>query len=209
MQLTLPDFSLVLLIGASGAGKSTFAAEHFLPTEVISSDHCRGLVTDDENALDANQDAFEVLHFLARKRLQRRRLTVIDATNVQPEARKPLLQLAREHHCLAVAIVFELPDKVCLEHNERRPDRQLPARVIRAHGRTLRRSLRGLKQEGFQRIFRLRSDEEVTAATLERQPLWNDRRDLAGPFDVIGDIHGCLGELVTLLETLGWAVQRD
>src|SRR5882724_3629751 len=113
MKLTIPELSFVVLIGPSGSGKSTFARKHFKPTEVLSSDFCRGLVCDNENDQAATKDAFEVLHFLAAKRLATGRLTVIDATNVQPEARKPLLALAREYHCLSVAIVFDLPADIC------------------------------------------------------------------------------------------------
>src|SRR6202008_1792351 len=102
MNITIPKLSLVVLIGPSGSGKSTFARKHFLPTEVLSSDACRGMVSDDENDQTATTDAFEVLHFVAGKRLALGRLTVIDATNVQPEARKPLVHLARQHHCLPV-----------------------------------------------------------------------------------------------------------
>lgn len=97
-HIRLPELALVVLIGPSGAGKSTFALRHFKPTEVISSDRCRGWVADDENALDASEDAFAVLHFLARRRLSRGLLTVIDATNVQKEGRAPLVALAREFH---------------------------------------------------------------------------------------------------------------
>src|SRR5574339_792349 len=99
MKLSIPDLSLVVLIGISGSGKSTFARKHFKPTEVISSDFCRGLVSDDENSQAATKDAFEVLHFIAAKRLAAGRLTVVDATNVQAEARKPLVELARRYHC--------------------------------------------------------------------------------------------------------------
>src|SRR6059058_512911 len=102
MKLTVPELSLVVLIGASGSGKSTFARRHFKPTEVLSSDFCRGLVSDDENSMEATNDAFEVLHFIAAKRMTAARLTVVDATNVQPEARKPLIALAREYHFLPV-----------------------------------------------------------------------------------------------------------
>src|ERR671930_2459370 len=123
MKLAIPELSLVVLIGASGSGKSTFAQKHFKPTEVLSSDVCRGWVSDDENNLAATTDAFDVLHFVAAKRLAAGRLTVVDATNVQAEARKPLLALAREHHCLPVAIVFDLPEKLCHERNRQRPDR--------------------------------------------------------------------------------------
>src|SRR5438105_2191226 len=117
MNLTIPELSLVVLIGPSGAGKSTFARRYFKPTEVLSSDFCRALVSDDENSLSATTDAFEVLHFIAAKRLAAGRLTVVDATNVQPEARQPLVEIAREYHCIPVAIVFNLPEKLCLERN--------------------------------------------------------------------------------------------
>src|ERR671933_1651915 len=117
MTITLPDLSLVVLIGPSGSGKSTFARQHFKTTEVLSSDFCRALVSDDENDQAATKDAFEVLHFVAGKRLAAGRLTVVDATNVQPEARKPLVALAREHHVLPVAIVLNLPERLCHERN--------------------------------------------------------------------------------------------
>src|SRR5262245_16944986 len=122
-KLTIPDLSLVVLIGPSGSGKSTFARKHFKPTEVLSSDACRGLVCDDETDQAATNAAFEVLHFIAARRLASGRLTVIDATNVQGDARKPLLALARQYYCLAVAVVFDLPEAVCLERNRQRPDR--------------------------------------------------------------------------------------
>jgi protein phosphatase len=124
MKLSVPELSLVVLVGPSGSGKSTFARRHFRPTEVLSSDFCRGLVSDDENDQGATNDAFEVLHFVARKRLAAGKLTVIDATNVQPEARKPLVELAREFHCLPVAIVLDVPEKACAERNKSRPERQ-------------------------------------------------------------------------------------
>src|SRR5215210_1445293 len=109
MKIVIPELSLVALIGASGAGKSTFARKHFRPTEVLSSDFFRGLISDDETDQAASKDAFETLHFVAARRMQNRRLTVIDATNVQPEARRPLVELARKYHYLTTAIVFDLP----------------------------------------------------------------------------------------------------
>ena len=115
MEMQIPNLSLVVLIGPSGSGKSTFARTHFLPTEVLSSDVCWGMVCDDENDQTATNEAFEILHFIAGKRLAAGRLTVVDATNVQPEARKPLVQLAGEFHCLAVAVVLNLPKRVCQE----------------------------------------------------------------------------------------------
>ena len=209
MKVQLPELSLVVLIGPSGCGKSSFARNHFLPTEVISSDTCRGLVSDDENDQSATGDAFDLVHTIARKRLARGRLTVIDATNVQPEARKPLVELGREYHVLPVAIVFDLPEKLCHERNASRPDRQFGPHVVRNQSQQLRRSLRGLEREGFRHVFRLSSLEQVDAATIERQPLWNNRRGEHGPFDIVGDVHGCLDELLELMSQLGYTVERE
>src|SRR5579884_1991426 len=138
MKITLPELCLVVLIGPSGCGKSTFAKQHFKPTEVLSSDYCRGLVADDENDQAATPDAFEVLHFIAAKRLRAGRLTVVDATNVQAEARKPLVALARAHHVLPVAIVFDLPERICHERNQGRGDRNFGSHVIRNQSKDLR-----------------------------------------------------------------------
>src|SRR4051812_48566838 len=113
MKIVIPELSLVVLVGPSGAGKATFSREHFKPTEGLSSDYFRGLVCGDETNQAASKDAFETLHFVAARRMQNRRLTVIDATNVQPEARKPLLELARRYHYLTTAIVFDLPADLC------------------------------------------------------------------------------------------------
>src|SRR5579871_2578818 len=123
MKVSIPKLSLVVLIGPSGSGKSTFARKHFLPTEILSSDACRGMVCDDETNQTVSKEAFEILHFIAAKRLALGRLTVIDATNVQPEARKPLLALARQYHCLPVAVVVNIPEKVCHERNQSRDER--------------------------------------------------------------------------------------
>ncbi len=209
MNLTIPEFSLVVLIGPSGSGKSTFARQHFKQTEVLASDFCRGLVSDDENDQAATDDAFDVLHFIAAKRLASSKLTVIDATNVKPEDRKPLLALAREYHCLPVAIVLNLPTKVCQERNRNRSDRHFGGHVVRQQRSTLRRSLRGLKREGFRYITVLNSPEEVEAATVDRQPLWTNLRSEHGPFDIIGDIHGCYDELTALLNLLGYQIDGE
>lgn len=204
MHIRIPKLSLVVLIGPSGSGKSTFSRKHFLPTEVLSSDYCRGRVSDDENDQTATGDAFDVLKFIAAKRLQRGRLTVVDATNVQPEARAPLVQLARQYHCLPVAIVLNLPESICHGRNRVRDDRMFGPHVVRQQRSQLRRSLKNLKREGFRHIFVLESVDEVDAAIIERVPLWNDRTHDRGPFDIIGDVHGCADELEELLAQLGY-----
>ncbi|MBM9507328.1 polynucleotide kinase-phosphatase [Actinacidiphila acididurans] len=208
---TLPvtDLSLVVLIGATGSGKSTFAARHFRPTEVISSDFCRGLVSDDENDQSATKDAFDVLHYIAGKRLAAGRRTVVDATSVQPESRRALIALAREHDVLPIAIVLDVPEQVCVERNATRPDRaSMPRHVVQRHQRELRRSLKGLEREGFRKVHVLRGTAEIDAAEVVTERRFNDLAHLTGPFDIIGDVHGCAAELDTLLGKLGYADGR-
>ena len=209
MRIDLPDPSLVVLIGPSGSGKSSFARAHFAPTEVISSDFCRGLVADDENDQAASADAFAVLHFIAGRRLAQPRLTVVDATNVQREARRPLIELAKQHDLFPVAIVLDMPETLCQERNRSRPDRSFGPHVVRNQRSQLHKSLKGLQREGFRRVSVLRSPDEVEAAEINRAPLWTDRRAERGPFDVIGDIHGCYAELTELLRELGYEVAAD
>lgn len=204
MKISLPALSLVVLIGPSGSGKSTFARRHFLPTEILSSDFCRGLVSDDENDQAASVDAFETLHFIAGKRLKAGKLTVVDATNVQPEARRPLVALAKAHDVLPVAIVLNLRERLCHDRNSTRTDRTFGPHVIRGQISNLRRSLKQLGREGFRHVFVMESPDEVEAAVISRARLWNDKRDEHGPFDIIGDLHGCADELEELLGKLGY-----
>src|SRR5437879_5286169 len=147
MNISIPKLSLVVLIGPSRSGKSTFARTHFLPTEILSSDACRALVSDEENNQAVTNDAFAVLHFIAAKRLALGRLTVIDATNVQPESRKPFVELARQYHCLPVAIVLDMPEKICHERNRLRAERAFGPHVVRQQNAQLQQSLRGLAKE--------------------------------------------------------------
>ena len=207
--LTVPDLSLVVLIGASGSGKSTFAARHFGPFETLSSDYCRGLVSNDPNDQSATAAAFDVLHRVAAHRLDAGHLTVVDATNVQRSARAALVDLARAHDVLPVAIVLDVPEAVCLERNRGRGDRDFGDHVVRRQREDLRRSLRGLGREGFRTVHVLRGVEEVDAAVVERAPLRSDLRDQRGPFDVVGDVHGCRAELEALLAALGYDLVRD
>ena len=209
--LKLPELSLVLLIGSTGAGKSTFARRLFRPTEIVSSDTCRALVSDDENSLDATTDAFELLHYWVAKRLKRGRLTVIDATNVRAEDRKAFVALARQCHCLPVAIVLDVPESVAADRNRQRPDRAgLKPHVIANHRRLLRQGLRTLRAEGFRHVFHLRGVAEIDAVQhIVRDPLHNNRQAETGPFDIIGDVHGCYAELCALLAELGYSVKEE
>lgn len=206
MKIAISELCVVALVGVSGSGKSTFASRHFLPTEVISSDFCRKLVSDDENDQSSTNAAFEVLHTIAAKRLQSGRLAVIDATSVRPEDRKPIVQLAKDHHVFAYAIVLDVPPEVCRDRNASRPDRDFGDHVIHNQRSALRRSINNLHREGFRKVFVLRGVEEIERAEVIREQLWTDKRLVTGPFDVIGDIHGCHTELVELFDSLGWHV---
>lgn len=207
MHIKIPNPSLVILIGPSGSGKSTFAKQHFKPTEILSSDFCRGIVSDDENDQSATEVAFDVLHYIAAKRLAAGKLTVIDATNVQVEARKKLQDLARKYHYLTVGIVLNMPAKLCQERNNERDNRNFQPYVIRKQIGQLRRSIRTLRREGFRNfLYIMSSPDEVNDTVIERQPLWTNLKYEHGPFDIIGDIHGCYDELISLLVKLGYEI---
>lgn len=207
--IKIPELSLVLLVGPSGSGKSSFARQHFKATEVISSDYCRSLVSDDENNQAATKDAFEVLHFIATKRLAAGKLVVIDATNVQPEARRPLVELARKHHVIPVAIVLNMPKELCHARNKNRDDRQFGKHVVENQIAQLHRSSKNLRREGIRQVYMLNSVEEVDNIIIERSPLWNNLKHEKGPFDIIGDVHGCFDELYNLLIKLGYIIHQN
>ena len=172
MLIEIPARSLILLVGPAGAGKSTFARRHFLPTEVVSSDTCRALVADDERNQAATTDAFEVLHLLVRKRLERGRLTVVDATNVKRRDRAPLVALALAHGCVPAAIVFRLPVAVCQARNERRSDRPLAPDGAARQEAYLHRDLENGKfeGEGLAAVWTFTSEVEVDEAAVRRLP---------------------------------------
>lgn len=204
MRIEIPEFALVALIGATSSGKSTFAKKHFLPTEILSSDFFRGMISDDENNQKISREAFDLLFYAANKRLDLMKTTVIDATNVQPAARKQIIDLAREQNVHSVAIVLNVPEKELQARNAARPDRGYPEHVIRKHVSDLRRSIKNLKREGFRFVYILNSQQEIDEVEIVRTKLWNNKKDEHGPFDVIGDVHGCYDELVMLLNKLGY-----
>ncbi|MGR6316545.1 polynucleotide kinase-phosphatase [Micromonospora soli] len=207
--LDIPELALVALVGVSGSGKSTFARRHFRPSQVLSSDTFRGMVADDENDQAASGDAFDALHHVAGIRLRRGRLTVVDATNLQPHARAALVKVAREHDVLPVAIVLDVPEALAWERTQGRADRTHGRQVLARMQRDLRQSYGRLAREGFRKVHVLRGIDEVDAAEIRYEKLFNDRRELAGPFDIVGDVHGCREELEALLLRLGYAVRHD
>jgi protein phosphatase len=167
-EIVLPASSLVVLVGPAGAGKTTFAAANFIPTEVLSSDFCRALVSDDEGDQSASPQAFAVLRFIAARRLRRGRLTVIDATNVRRQDRAPLLHLAAQWKRRAIAIVFDLPLELCLARNRERA-RFVDESAIRTQWEQMPRAPEALLEEGFAQINVFRAAEDSAAAVVMRQ----------------------------------------
>jgi len=209
MQIKIPELSLIILVGVAGCGKSTFAKKHFKPTEIVSSDHCRALICDDENNQHVTKAAFEVLNFIAAKRLEAGKLTVIDATSVQIEARKSLRALARKYHVPSAAIVFNLPERLCHEGNRYRSERQVWPAVIHQQYIDFKEFLDNLPRERFKHITILNSVAEIDAVEIKRIPLSNNLKHERGPFDIIGDVHGCFDELTDLLKKLGYTIKQS
>jgi polynucleotide kinase-phosphatase len=204
--LKLPEFCIVSLIGVSNSGKTTFAKKHFKSTEILSSDYFRSLVSDDENNQSVTEDAFQLLYQVAEKRLKNKKFTVVDATNVTSEARKEALCLAKTYHCFAVAIVLNIPDQIAVERNSVRSDRNFSPGVIYKQSQNLKRSLKKIKYEGFRYVYVINSVEELSKVTFKRERLWTNKENVEGPFDIIGDVHGCFDELKELLVKLGYQV---
>jgi predicted kinase len=167
LSLQIPDPSLILLVGPSGAGKSTFAARHFKQTEIISSDRCRAMVCDDESDQSFNGAAFGLLHHIARARLAARRLTVIDATNLETQARRRLLRITNDNGVPSVAIAFDVPLEKCLERNLARAERVVDKDVIALHAARFEWAMARLRFEGYARVYIL-NEANLNDAMIER-----------------------------------------
>lgn len=171
VPLLIPRPALVLLVGIPGCGKSTFAARHFGPTEVVSSDTCRALVADDMNDQRASGDAFAVVHLLVERRLKRRHLvTVVDATSVRRRDRRPFVRMAQAAGVPVVTIVLDLPLDVCIGRDRLRSDRTVGSEGLAAMHRSLQLGLDDLGEEGLYAAYVLRSEQEVDAASVQRVP---------------------------------------
>ena len=204
MRVTIPELSLVLLIGPVGSGKSTFAARHFRSSEVLSLDAVQAMIADGDTDEGAREAAWGALAELAARRMEWGKLTVIDADLVPAARRQTLLQLAAEHHYIASAFVFAIPEPTCQIWNGQRPGSSVSPHRVSQHHEQLRVGEEALADEGFRHMFRFASADELNAVEVNRLPLWSGRRDEAGPFDIVGSVHGRYGELVELLRRLGY-----
>jgi predicted kinase len=169
--LAIPDPSLVVLVGPAGSGKSTFAARCFAPDEVLASDAMRAIVGRNESDQAATRSAFALLHRQLAGRLRDRRLTVVDATNVEAHARRALLQRARAAGVPSVAIVLDLPPDLVLRRNEARTGRVVDAAVVRHHLARLRAAVDHglLEREGFDVVYRIRERAELDSLRIDRR----------------------------------------
>ncbi len=174
VDIDIADPSLVVLVGAAGAGKSTFAARHFAPDEILSSDRFRAMVSGDEANQAATKAAFAALHAVLERRLADGRLTVIDATSVEPSARRALSARAAAAGIPTTAIVLDLPAATVIARNAARPARVVDMDVVRRQLHRLRASLDGpdpaIEREGFASIVILRDPLEVDRVRIRRLP---------------------------------------
>ena len=192
-----------MLVGAAGSGKTTFARRHFRAAEIVSLDACRArMLRDSRGPDDVSHAASELLRRTVASRLAAGQLVVVDAANLAGHARKSLVQLARAHDCAAVVLVLDMAEALCVERCLARERSADPA-PVRAQVEQLDAALPGLRDEGFRAVHVLR-EHQVDRVFVKRHRLWSNRRHDSGPFDIIGDVHGCADELARLLDQLGY-----
>jgi protein phosphatase len=202
--IAVPSPGLVVLVGPAASGKSTLCERSFQPTQIVSSDACRALVADDPADQRVTHAAFELAHAIVEERLRHRRLAVLDATSLEETARGALLTLAARHHLPAVAIALDLPPDECRRLDGQRAGRRVGRDVITRHAAAMRRAVTSLPREGFRSVHRVVSARDAATLKIAVVPLSCDRAGDHGPFDVVGDPHGCARELAALLGRLGY-----
>jgi protein phosphatase len=209
MRIEIPEFSLVALIGATSSGKTSFAEKHFLSDEILSNDFFRKMVTDSMNFQSTTAVAFDLLCNAAQARLNQMKTTVVDATNLQSTTRRRIVELARSQNVHSVAIVLNLPESILLERNASRSDCKCSPNIVKKHVNELRQSIKHLQKEGFQYVYILSSLEEIDNVEIIRTRLATNHTEQHGPFDIIGDIHGCFDELMALFNELGYRIDDN
>lgn len=152
MHIPINKNSVILLMGCSGSGKSTFTKRHFEPTEVVSSDACRALVCDDEGNQSSTTLAFQILHMISEARLKFKRLVVVDATNVKDKSRRPIVEMAKKNKVPCIAVVLYEDLGTCIRRNSLR-NRKVPEAVILDQYDSLKESIRKMDGEGFDEVY--------------------------------------------------------
>lgn len=204
-EITVIEPGLVLLVGASGSGKTTFALRNFEDHEVVSLDVCRRLVCGDPDDQSATREASDVAATLIEARLRRRLLTAVDATNVRKEDRQRWIDIAARTHTQVSAIVLDPGISHC--HEAARKRQRYNPKAIEQHHSLLRRDGRSLsKAFGIRQVHTLSDPTVIASTNVVRRRSFNDLRHLSGPFDIVGDIHGMTDELEALLAKLGWTL---
>ena len=151
IKITVPRRTLLVLCGPAGSGKSTFAAQRFIPTSIVSSDDCRAMICDDEANQQVNRDTFDLFHYIIQKRMYLGRFTVADSTALQSFARRKLREQARRSGYHACLLIFNTPIEVCLERDKLRP-RMVGELVIARHNDLLQKTLLDAPSEGWKQV---------------------------------------------------------
>ncbi|MFE4893780.1 polynucleotide kinase-phosphatase [Peribacillus butanolivorans] len=226
MQIVLPHAGIVLLIGPSNSGKSTWLKsmiekEEILPSEVVSSDAFRVLVSDIEfidwrgrpkdeadNLMDEYQsisgEAFSMMDSVIEARCRLNKLTFIDATNLHPDDRNRYISLAQKNNVPILSIVLDIPEEDLLVRDEQR-EHPRGKRRIKQQYQTFKREKRVLKKEGYSSLYTLKGTEDIQVIR-RTNPI---EKDIQNGIDIIGDIHGCYMEMILVLEKLGYQKNEE
>lgn len=167
-KIVVPDPALVLLIGPSGAGKSTFAATHFRPREIVSSDAIRGMLTDDESDQRSSSDAFALVGLIVNGRLKRRRMTVVDATNLYAPGRKGYRRTASRYGIPTIAVCFDLPLAAYHEWNSARAERIVNRLVVEDQAARMEAEMARVRAEGYAAVYVLNDQDLKSGVAVER-----------------------------------------
>ena len=210
MHVKISGDGLVFTVGCSGSGKSTFCRRYFQSSQIISSDQCRKWVSDREDNQQASQDAFSLMYEIVEKRLRRGLLTVLDATHLDNKSIEKIQKYAEVYKRDLYGFVFSLPLEHCLEWNQQRPDRRVPAEVLEKQYHKLPDIQAFIDQEEIPYV-NFKTLEEIDKIDIEVQgtQVYSQAEQTVseqGPFDIIGDVHGCYDELCELLTKLGYVL---
>ena len=158
ITITVPRRTLLVLCGPAGSGKSTFAAQRFLATSIVSSDQCRAMICDDENNQQVNRDTFDLFYYIIQKRLYLGRFTVADSTALRSDTRRRLRAQSRHFGYYGCLLIFNTPPDICLARNRLR-SRNVEEQVIPYHAGLLQQTLLDAPTEGWEQIYVLGVDD--------------------------------------------------